>query len=109
MSNVVHDMIQQHIDDRDNPHGVTKADVGLGNVENYAIATEDEAFAGNVKDRYITPRRLRDVFDGLLARKELIQKLGLYYNELKGEWYFNQMTFADWQGREKNWVDFGTL
>lgn len=109
MSNVVQDMIQEHIDDRNNPHGVGKADVGLGNVQNFPIATEKEAFEGNVQNRFITPRRLRDVFDGLLTRKELIQFVGTYYNELKEEWYFNQMTFSDWNGRNKNWVDFGTM
>lgn len=109
MANTVTDMIQQHIDDQDNPHGVSKNDVGLGNVENFPVATYEEAFSGNVEGRYVTPRRLRDVFDGLLARKEIIQSFGLYYNELKGEWYFNQMFFKDWKGRPKDWVDFGTL
>lgn len=41
--------------DPDNPTGVTKAQVGLGNVENYAVATEDEATTGAINTAYMTP------------------------------------------------------
>lgn len=39
---------------RDNPHEVTKDQVGLGLVENFAVATSEEAAAGAV-DKYVTP------------------------------------------------------
>ena len=39
----------------DKNHTHTKADVGLGKVENYAVATTEEAIAGVVTDKYMTP------------------------------------------------------
>ena len=44
-----------HVDDRNNPHGVTEDQVGLGSVQNYPVATEEEALAGLAHDRYLTP------------------------------------------------------
>ncbi|AMQ66618.1 YomR-like protein [Bacillus phage Shbh1] len=41
----------------------TKTDVGLGNVENYGIATQAEAQAGDVSNKYMTPLRDRQAFD----------------------------------------------
>lgn len=46
-----------HVVDTSNPHGVTKAQVGLFNVENYIVATIDEAKAATRNDRYMTPLR----------------------------------------------------
>ena len=45
---------------RDNPHGVTKAQVGLGSVENYGIASSADAAAG-VADKYMTPALTKEV------------------------------------------------
>jgi len=44
-----------HLSDVDNPHYVTKFQVGLGNVENYTIADETTARAMVAGDQYITP------------------------------------------------------
>jgi len=41
----------------DNPHGVTKAQVGLDSVDNFATATEAEARTGTVNNRFMTPLR----------------------------------------------------
>lgn len=49
------DALDTHIGDKNNPHGVTKAQVGLGNVLNYAPASTAEAQAGAVNDKYMTP------------------------------------------------------
>ena len=46
-----------HMADFDNPHKVTKDHVGLFNVQNYAVATQEEARAGALNDRYMTPLR----------------------------------------------------
>ena len=44
---------------------VTKGDVGLGSVQNYAIATEAENIAGTTNVKYATPKSIRDfVEDG---------------------------------------------
>lgn len=52
--------LNAHIADKTNPHAVTKAQVGLGNVQNYAIATTAEAEAGASNARYMTPLRVRE-------------------------------------------------
>ncbi len=44
-----------HIGNKANPHGVTKLHIGLGLVENYQMATVEEAKAGLAKDRYVSP------------------------------------------------------
>lgn len=47
--------VDDHLADTTNPHQVTKAQVGLGNVENYPVATQAEALAGTATNRYMTP------------------------------------------------------
>ena len=54
-NNKVLPVIQSHIDDKNNPHGVTKTQVGLGSVDNYPTASNQEAVAGVATDRFITP------------------------------------------------------
>ena len=49
--------LQSHEANRNNPHGVTKAQVGLGNVENYLIATQAQAEAATINTAYMTPLR----------------------------------------------------
>jgi|AntDeeMinimDraft_5_1070356.scaffolds.fasta_scaffold05824_3 hypothetical protein len=44
-----------HMEDGTNPHDVTKAQVGLGDVENYKMATDVQAAAMDVKTRYMSP------------------------------------------------------
>jgi len=53
----------QHMDDRLNPHNVTKAQVGLDNVNNYIFADEAEARAGLRSDRYMSPSNVRATVD----------------------------------------------
>ncbi len=47
-----------HVQDKSNPHAVTKDQVGLGNVGNYPIATNAIALAGTSTQHYITPSSL---------------------------------------------------
>lgn len=49
-----------HLDDKGNPHGVTKDQVGLANVENYPIATSQQAIDGVHHRSYMTPLRTRE-------------------------------------------------
>ena len=51
------DTIDLHIDDKENPHGVTKSQVGLGNLLNYAVATMAQAEEGTSNAAYMTPLR----------------------------------------------------
>lgn len=55
--------LTSHVDNRDNPHEVTKAQVGLGNVPNYSVASEAEAKEGTRNDRFVTPLRLKQAVD----------------------------------------------
>lgn len=52
-----------HMLDRNNPHFVTKEQIGLANVENYPMASLSEARDPNFLDRYINPRALNLVID----------------------------------------------
>lgn len=54
---------QDHILDTNNPHEVTKGQVGLGSVENYGIATQEEATDGTVTNKYMTPLRTMQAID----------------------------------------------
>lgn len=44
-----------HMVNTNNPHGVTKTQVGLSNVLNYGIATQAQAEAGSLNTVYMTP------------------------------------------------------
>jgi hypothetical protein len=47
---------QSHITNYNNPHRTTKVHVELGNVQNFAMATDAEATAGARSDLYMSPR-----------------------------------------------------
>ena len=47
--------LNEHLNTTGNPHGTTKADIQLGNVENYATATNEQAEAGTATNLYMTP------------------------------------------------------
>ena len=74
----VNDALTAHKNDKNNPHGVTKAQVGLGSVENYGIATEAEAKAGTVANKYMTPQRVKNAVEafGVISDGNVIIKVG---------------------------------
>lgn len=49
-------LLQAHMGDTDHPHRETKAQVGLGLIENYGVANRPEMEEGTRHDRYVTPR-----------------------------------------------------
>ncbi len=49
--------LASHTADTNNPHNVTKDQIGLFNVQNYPVATQQEALNGTANDRYMTPLR----------------------------------------------------
>jgi len=55
--------LDAHKSDKANPHNVTKAQIGLGNVQNYGIATQAEAEAGTVNNKYMTPLRTLELLN----------------------------------------------
>ena len=56
------DELTQHVEIDTNPHNVTKEQIGLGDVENYAPASDAEAEAYS-SDTYATPRAAKMVVD----------------------------------------------
>lgn len=53
--NALYPSFNVHLADKSNPHAVTKAQVGLGNVQNYPMATDEEAAAGTARNRMMSP------------------------------------------------------
>lgn len=52
--------VASHLVDEVNPHKVTKSQVGLGSVGNFAIATQLEAETGTSDLKYMTPLRVKE-------------------------------------------------
>jgi len=55
--------VDAHANRTDNPHAVTKAQIGLGNVQNYGIATQAQAESGSSNNVYMTPQRTKQYVD----------------------------------------------
>ena len=68
------EQVNLHVNDFNNPHNVTKEQLGLSHIENYPIATKEEALAGTLSNRYLTPERLKDVFNGALQSHGLMSE-----------------------------------
>jgi hypothetical protein len=58
-------LLDTHRNDLNNPHAVTKAQVGLGSVLNYGVATQAEAEAGAVSNKYMTPLQTKQAIVAL--------------------------------------------
>lgn len=67
LSETVGEGVTDHIQDSANPHGVTKAQVGLGSVENFGIATEVEAQEATAANKYMTPLAVRQAINALVG------------------------------------------
>ncbi|MSU01923.1 hypothetical protein [Tissierella pigra] len=61
--------LTSHIGNKSNPHDVKKADVDLGNVQNYGIATQAEAETGTSNAKYVTPLRVKQAIDKFKIKK----------------------------------------
>ncbi len=55
------DLLVAHTTRRDNPHQVTKLQIGLGSVQDYPVATQAQALAGVATNAYMTPALVRAV------------------------------------------------
>jgi Chaperone of endosialidase len=55
--------LDAHLEDTANPHSVTKAQVGLNNVQNFAIANEIESKTGTSNSLYMTPLGVKESID----------------------------------------------
>lgn len=56
-----------HTENRNNPHGTTKAHVGLTLVNNFGIATQSNAEAGTLNNLYMTPLRTKQAIEAIRA------------------------------------------
>ncbi|EOD7438339.1 hypothetical protein ACJQ40_002853 [Enterococcus faecium] len=55
---VTDETLQKHVNDNTNPHKVTKDQVGLDLVDNYATATQSDAEVGTADNLFMTPLRV---------------------------------------------------
>lgn len=55
--------VNAHADNKSNPHGVTKTQVGLGSVPNYSASTQAQAFAGTANNTLMTPLRTQEAIE----------------------------------------------
>ena len=64
-------MVSDHIADINNPHKTTKAQVGLGSVVNYGIATDAEATKCLVDNKYMTPAAVKIALQNIQVNSSL--------------------------------------
>lgn len=55
---VTDETLEKHVNDQNNPHKVTKEQVGLDQVDNYATATQADAEIGITNSLFMTPLRV---------------------------------------------------
>lgn len=74
----VNEALTNHIQNKNNPHKVTKSQVGLGNVLNYSMATKTEATTGASNNKYMSPQRTKEAMEayGVISDGNLIIKVG---------------------------------
>lgn len=63
MGKALKGLIDGHVGAVDNPHQVTAEQLALGNVQNFGVASQEEAESGTVSDKYLTPQRGKQLFD----------------------------------------------
>lgn len=62
IADITDDEITTHITNYNNPHKVYKNQVGLGDVENYSVATDTD-FINRAGDKYVTPKNVGNYLD----------------------------------------------
>ena len=66
--------LQQHIADKNNPHQVTKEQAGLGEIENFPLATKAEVIALEAEDRYVDINNIEWINEAFI---EYLKRIGL--------------------------------
>jgi hypothetical protein len=59
--------VDGHIADKNNPHMTTAAQIGLGLVQNFGVASEAEARDATVDNKYMTPLKVRQAINELVG------------------------------------------
>lgn len=70
-----------HEDNLENPHNVTKKQIGLENLSNFGIASVDEAINGLTNEKYMTPKNVKAVTDKL---QESMNSQTMTYKKILG-------------------------
>src|SRR5699024_4718521 len=65
-----HAIYDNHLSSTDNPHNVTKTQVGLGNVPNFPLASQADAEGGVVSGSFMSPLRTKQAIDALVPISE---------------------------------------
>ena len=70
--------LNTHIKNKENPHAVTKTQVGLGKVNNFELATTAEAKSGTTNEKYMTPSLVKNALEGfgMITDGNIILKVG---------------------------------
>lgn len=70
--------INDHKNNKNNPHSVTKSQIGLENVENLGLADTNEAKQGSTNSKYMTPLRTKEAINAYSVTSDgnLIIKVG---------------------------------
>ncbi|WP_152570734.1 phage tail-collar fiber domain-containing protein [Paenibacillus tyrfis] len=68
--------LNAHINDKNNPHAVTKKQIGLENVQNYPVSTQQQAESGTDGASYMTPERTKQAIDKFAPVKSVAGKTG---------------------------------
>ena len=85
---LTHDF-DSHVKNKQNPHSVTKTQIGLGNVQNYEIATSAQAKAGTATNVYMTPKLTQENFDSNMVVRHMASDE--FKNAESGEAYLTRI------------------
>ena len=76
--------MEEHITNKENPHEVTKVQVGLDAVPNMGLSTKENAEIGEINTRFMTPLRTREAIEFQVPNLEIIQDLVNRVEQLEG-------------------------
>jgi hypothetical protein len=100
-----------HINNTSNPHGTTAAQVGLGNVANYGVASQVDAETGSSNGVYMTPLRTFQAIARYLANEGVLRSDVAYggggWNSIVNKIPFIQSNGVMEFGKYQDWHDTG--
>jgi len=79
------EIMEAHITNKENPHEVTREQVGLGKVLNLPVATKQAAEEGKINNQYMTPFRTSEQINALVPKLDIIQDLINRVEQLEGD------------------------
>lgn len=76
--------LSSHIGNQNNPHGTTKAQIGLSEVQNYGIATIEEAQVADSNTKFMTPLRTIQTLESFIPKMSERFQYGTHYIAHRG-------------------------